>query len=133
MRKACAATVVLMVAVSGCGGSGGSGQTAASVCKDMLDELTSLQAVSANIQAQEYATPAEAVTAISEVGTRMTATNRDATSTKANDVSVSFGLMLIAVQDFQANIASQDATKESQVQTELAQGDAAVRAACAKH
>jgi len=99
----------------------------------MLDELTSLTTVSAGIQAQKYATPADAVTAIAAVGKRMAATNRDATTAKANDLAVPFGAMLIAVQEFQTNVASQDAAKEAQVQTELQQGDSGVRAACAKH
>jgi len=99
----------------------------------MLGELATLQTVSAGIQAQTYATPADAVSALTAVGKRIAATNRDATAAKANDLAVSFGAMLIAVQDFQTNVATQDSAKQAQVQTELQQGDAGVRAACAKH
>ena len=56
----------------------------------------------------------------------------DAAAAKADDLTVSFGAMLIASQDFQSNVAAQDAAKETQVQTELQQGDSGVRAACAK-
>ena len=111
----------------------GSGATAKAVCKDMLDELTSLQTVSGNVHASKYATPADAITDLAPVVKRIAATNRDAVTAKANDLVVPFGAMLIAVQDFQANIATQDSAKEAQVQTELEQGDAGVRAACAKH
>ncbi len=134
MRKACAAAVVLVLVISGCGGKSGSSQSATSVCKDMLDELTSLATVSAAIQAgTTYTTPADAVKAIAAVEARISATARDATNAKANDLAVPFGAMLLAVQDFQTNVASQDSAKENAVQAELQQGDASVRAACAKH
>ena len=103
------------------------------MCKDMTGELTSLATVSVAIQAQKYATPADAVSAIGAVQKRIAGTNADAASSKVNDLAVAFGAMLIAVQDFQTNVATQDAAKEAQVQTELQQGDSAVRAACAKH
>jgi hypothetical protein len=133
MRKACAAVVVALLAVSGCGGSGDSGAAAKAVCKDMLEELTTLQTVSGDIQAGKYGTPAAAVNDLAAVGKRIAATTRDATTAKADDLGVPFGAMLIAVQEFQTNVATQDAGKEAQVQAELQQGDAGVRAACAKH
>ena len=133
MQKACAAAVLVAFALSGCGGSTGKAEKATAICKDMIDELTSLATVSAAIQAQKYATPADAVSAIAAVQKRIAGTNGDAATSKVNDLAVSFGAMLIAVQDFQTNVATQDAAKEAQVQTELQQGDSGVRAACAKH
>ena len=76
---------------------------------------------------------ADAVAAVSAVRARIGATTRDATAAKADDLGVPFGAMLIAVQEFQTNIATQDSSKQAQVQAELEQGDAGVRAACDKH
>jgi len=133
MQKACAAAVLVALSLSACGGSNGQAQKATAICKDMTDELTSLATVAAAIQAQKYATPADAVSAIAAVEKRIAGTNNAAVSSNVKDLVVPFGAMLIAVQDFQTNTATQDATKEAQVQTELQQGDSGVRAACAKH
>jgi hypothetical protein len=133
MRALRIGVVLVVLSLTACGGGSSTKSQGTALCKSMVAELATLATVSTNVHAQQYPTPKDAVNAIAPVLHDISVTTASATSEHVNDLAVAFGAMLIAVQDYETNVATQDASKEAGVVTELQQGDATVRTACAKY
>ena len=134
MRRTAVGVILLGLAVTGCGSGHKTPSKGATLCQDMTSQLATLSSISTAVHLQQqYATPQDAANAVSAVQANVAAIASRAGTQKVTDLAQPFSILVISIQEYEANLLSQDATAEPDVVSQLQTSTKAVTDACAHY
>ncbi len=97
-------------------------------------QIAALSSISTAVHLQQqYATPQDAANAVSAVQSKVAAIAGRAGTEKVADLAQPFSVLVITIQEYEANLLSQDATAEPDVVSQLQTSTKNVTDACARY